>query len=217
MTPMTQPLFNALWSTANALGHPLFIPIYGFFLVQSRNSWAAVQWINFSAITILLVVMPLLIYPILKRSGRVNSLRLKEVKERPWPLGINVLLLCLLLIVSAETGPIEPWIQLEPSLFHFFIGATISVMLAFAMSLLKHKTSLHLMGCGGLASFALILNHSVTEIPYWQQPYPELLIVALAGILWVALARYCTKAHSAMELLSGLIVGAAPQWLIFFS
>ena len=31
MALMAQPLFNALWSTANVLGHPLFIPIYGFF------------------------------------------------------------------------------------------------------------------------------------------------------------------------------------------
>ena len=214
---------NLLWSAANTLGHPFFIPVYGFLLLHYKTPWSHEQWQSFGAIILVLVVMPLLIYPILKRAAKVHSINLSTVQERIWPLGINILLWSLLLIMSSVALTPQPWIILDARLFYFFTGATLSLGLAFLMSLLKHKSSLHLMGCGGLATWIMfqVFDQELRQHYPGMDPgvdFTSLIctfILILIGLIWVAMARLYSRAHDLPEIISGFLIGVVPQFLIF--
>jgi MFS family permease len=219
--PLKAPI-NLLWSTANALGHPFFMPIYGFLLLHYKSRWSYEHWQSFWAIVLVLVVLPLLIYPLLKRADKVHSLHLRAVQERTWPLGINILLWSLMLLMSSKALTPNPKIILDSRLFYFFTGATLSMVLAFLMSLLKHKSSLHLMGCGGLAAWLLFktFDHTLLQQPHGADPWVDFsvtlstLMLVLIGLIWVALARYYSRAHNIPELISGFLAGLLPQFLV---
>lgn len=190
---------------ASILYHPLLIPLIGSTLYFSLTprfidwEWAGTHLISISIITI---AIPLVSYFILRSLGLVESIYLKNVRERRYPL--MILCLLLLLIVKKVLHPYD-----NPELYFFFIGLLFSVIAALIMVLLKVKVSLHQMGAAALLIFVIGLSvhfkiHLLTTISF-----------LLFSNGWVASSRLTANAHTVPELLVGFFVGALPQFVLY--
>lgn len=207
---------NTLQFIGNYFGHPLFMPLYayGFYCLAPHNNQSLQgNWMDFTLIFLMLVVFPLLVYPILRKAKKVQSIHLKNIRERLWPLGINFVLR-LSVIYYFTTA--SPQFQTDEghntlSLVVFFLGGAISILTALIMAILSHKSSLHMMGISGLMVHLILtdLNDStlLTEA--------HLLFAAsgLVAVFWVGIVRYKAKAHNIVELVTGFAVGGLSQVL----
>ncbi|MCG2461529.1 hypothetical protein K8352_12275 [Flavobacteriaceae bacterium F89] len=183
--------------------HPLFVPIAGtlmYFIITPKYSPLKLQSGNILPIFILTVIIPIICFLILKNLGLVHSQFLPTTKERKYPLAIqSILLLMIILKVIPNNYTME--------LHYFFLGLFSASMAILFLLFLDFKSSLHLAGIGSLVMFMIALSIHF-EIN---------LIVAISvatlitGIL--ATSMLYLKAHTASEVLIGLIIGAISQLL----
>jgi hypothetical protein len=210
-----------LYFAANYLGHPLFIPLYAyvfFWANTPEQSENYAHWINFLVILLLLLVSPLMIYKILYKQQRVQSIHLTQVQERIWPLGINLILWSSLVAYFTLIVPEfnQFFLGISRTLLAFFIGGTLCILGALIMAIKEHKSSLHMMGVSGL------LTHLVLVEYYFQQSYfsfgPLLFMTTvLIAIIGVGLVRYRIKAHSVNELFTGFCLGMFTQLIAVYT
>ena len=200
---------------SNYLGHPLFMPLYayGFYWANTpEQSENYVHWINFLVILLLLLVSPLIIYKILYKQQRVQSIHLTQVQERIWPLGINLILWSSLVMYFTWVVPEfkQFFLGISRTLLAFFLGGALCVLGALIMAIKGHKSSLHMMGVTGL------LTHLVLVEYYFEQSYFSLwpllfMTTVIIAIIGVGLVRYRIKAHSVNELFTGFCLGMFTQ------
>jgi len=169
--------------------------------------------LNFLVVLVVLVVLPILIYPILRKANKVRSVHLETLNERLWPLGINAMLWLSFLVYLQLVVPrySQTLFEVSPSLISFFFGGALCILMALIMVILKHKSSLHMMGVSGLITHLLI--HSA----YFGQSSSLSIVTistfGLLAIIWVGVTRFKEKAHSIVELLSGFCAGVCAQIL----
>lgn len=185
--------------------HPLFIPIMGtlsYFVITPKYSPLEMQSGNILPIFILTVIIPIIIYFILRNLGVVSNIFLPRVNERKYPLLISLgLLLMILLKVIPNNYTIE--------LYYFFLGLITATAACLFLLFLKFKSSLHMMGMGTLLMFLVGLSiHFEINITI------AISALTLASGL-VATARLYFQAHSGSELLIGFLVGMTSQLLTF--
>ena len=96
------------------------------------------------------VVVPLILYFILKKIKLVQSIDLKSSKERIWPLLLNSIILGYL-----SFGLLPKSICVE--LHYLFLGALITASFGMILAILRFKTSIHMMSTGG-AFFFMVLG-----------------------------------------------------------
>ncbi len=186
--------------------HPIFISLYAtLFYLFYKGDVFSTQEKYFVLIQILVinVVVPVLIYLLLRSTGHVKSIMLSQTSERTIPL----ILQCFLYILLVKRSIV---IIRYPELHFFFLGALFSTILALVSTLFKVKASLHMVAICGLAIFVIGLNiHLQMHNPYW----PALLIL-LSGV--VASSRLEMNAHTSREILIGLFIGIMPQLLFLY-
>jgi hypothetical protein len=169
--------------------------------------------LNFLVILVLLVVLPVLIYPILRKANKVRSVHLETLNERLWPLGINAILWLSFLVYLQLVVPrySQTLFEVSPGLISFFFGGALCILMALIMVILKHKSSLHMMGVSGL------ITHLLLQSAYFGQSSSLSIVTistfGLLAIIWVGVTRFKEKAHSRVELLSGFCVGVCAQIL----
>lgn len=186
--------------------HPLLMPLIGlvfYFSKSPRFIPKEIMYAKVISVFILTVVLPLLLFSLLKNLKLVKSLHLGTTKERLLPLLLNGVILSL---VINRVLPTEEFIELH----YFFVGILISNLLCLILALLKFKASIHLIGVAGVFAFfvALSLHFNININGS----------LALMSIITgaVATSRLHLKAHNYTELLIGFCVGAIPQWLVFY-
>ncbi|MFI0428628.1 hypothetical protein [Mariniflexile sp. HMF6888] len=184
--------------------HPLLIPFMGvafYFLVSPRFTPKEVIHAKLISLAILTIILPVLIYFLLKTLGRVQSVYLKTTNERILPLVLNgAIVLIVLLRILTQTQFIE--------LYFFFVGILISTMACLILAILKFKASIHMIGVSGLFMFFIILSiHFSININE---------ILALMSIIMgaVATSRLHVKAHNYKELIMGFFIGVMPQLIL---
>ena len=184
--------------------HPLFVPIGGtvmYFLVTPRYSSLEVQSGNILPIFILTVIIPIIFFLILKNLGVINSIFLPTLKERKYPLYINVILLLMILYKVIPNNYV-------PELFYFFLGLLTATGATLILLFLNFKTSIHLLGMGSILMFMIALSiHFEVNITLAISVF-----TLLTGL--VATARLYFHAHSKPELLIGFLLGVLSQMLI---
>ncbi|AUP78959.1 hypothetical protein C1H87_09705 [Flavivirga eckloniae] len=150
---------------------------------------------------ILTVILPILLYFLLKTLGKVQSIYLATTKERIIPLILN----CFVIIIVLQRI-ITPSQIVE--LYFFFVGILISTMACLTLALFKFKASIHMISVSGLFMFFAILSiHFSINING---------TLALMAIIMgaVATSRLHLNAHNYKELIMGGFVGAIPQLIL---
>lgn len=190
-------VFLRFWSY---LANPLFVPALvalWYFLNVSFTDGLIIE-LKMYLILVLTAVLPMLIFAILKLLGVVKSIHLLDIKERRTPLAAYAILLLILI-----RGGFNDLTDLP--LYYFFVGVLIATIVAFIMSIVHYKLSLHMMAMGGMIGFALML-HASLKIP--SGFYIAILFI-VAGL--TATSRLSMKAHKNNELLFGLFTGLIAQ------
>lgn len=190
---------------ASYIFHPLLIPLLGtilYFVVTPRYLDMQLVRVNLFAIVIITIFIPIVIFFLLKNLGVVETIYLKEVKERKFPLMIQCIL--LLLIIKMVFDPYD-----DPELYNFFIGIVFSAFAALVMVFFKLKVSLHQMGVAGILMFIIGLSAH----------FKINLLISISFFLfvngWVASSRLENDSHTYPELGIGLLLGALPQLILF--
>lgn len=187
------------------LFHPLLMPLMGtaiYFFITPRFVEKEMVTSNLFALAIITVIIPIVIFFLLRSLGQVETIFLREVKERKFPLMIQCIL--LLLIIKMVFNPYD-----SPELYYFFVAILFSAFAALVMVLFKVKVSLHQIGVAGLLMFLVGLSaHFKINI-----------LVTISFFLfangWVASSRLQAGAHTYAELILGLFIGALPQVILF--
>lgn len=140
---------------------------------------------------------------LLKALKKVKSFTEATLEERRLPIFIQVLLLyCLLNFTILDTH--------FPELYKFFQAGFISSFLVFASVILRFKASLHMIGITSLFVFTVMLT-SYLEI---EATYTIAYLIMCIG--FVASSRLYMKAHTSLELIVGMVIGALPQVFVWF-
>lgn len=190
---------------ASYIFHPLFIPLMGtilYFVVTPRYLDMQIVRVNLFAIAIITIFIPFVMFFLLKNIGVVETIYLREVKERKFPLMIQCIL--LLLIIKMVFDPYD-----DPELYNFFVGLVFSTFSALVMVFFKIKVSLHQMGVAGILMFIVGLSAH----------FKINLLISISFFLfvngWVASSRLENDSHTYPELGIGLLLGALPQLILF--
>lgn len=153
------------------------------------------------AIALFTIVLPILLYYILKTKNRVSSIHLNSTKERIIPLILNAV---IILLITQRITPINELIEL----YFFFIGILLSTLACLILAILKFKASIHMIACGGVLMFFIALSvHFNININGTIALY--FIIVGA-----VATSRLHLNAHSNIELIIGFFVGVIPQLIL---
>ncbi|WP_289038753.1 hypothetical protein [uncultured Zobellia sp.] len=184
--------------------HPLFIPVAGtlaYFLITPKYSPIAIQSANVLPIFILTVIIPIIVYFILKNLGLVTSIFMSSARERRYPIYIHTtLLLFVVYKVIPNTNIAE--------LHFYFVGLIIASLTTLITLFFKLKISMHLMGMGSLVMFLTALSiHFEVNITLGLS-----IFTLLTGL--VATSRLYLKAHTRAEIILGFLVGFLSQLMI---
>lgn len=190
--------------SVSVIFHPLLMPIAGvlfYFAKTPRFIDREVIWAKLVSLSILTIVLPILLYFLLKTLGRVNTIYLKSTKERIIPLVLNAIV--ILLVVQRILRP-DPYIEL----YYFFVGVLVSTLACLILAIFKFKASIHMIAISGVFMFFIALSiHFSININS---------TLALMSIIIgaVATSRLHLKAHTYPELLMGVFVGIFPQLIL---
>jgi hypothetical protein len=184
--------------------HPLIIPLLGVLFYFSKSPrFIPVEIVKAKIISIfiLTIILPVLLFFLLKTLGKVKSIYLKTTKERIYPLILNsVVILIVIQRIITPSQIIE--------LYYFFIGILISTMACLMLVIFKFKASIHMISVSGLFMFFINLSiHFSINI---------MGTLALMSIITGAIAtsRLHVKAHTYKELILGLFIGVIPQLIL---
>jgi len=153
------------------------------------------------ALLLLSIILPILLFFLLKSTRRIKSIHLESTRERIIPLVIFTL---ILILIMKRVLPINELV--EP---HFFIvGILGSTLACLMLAILKFKASIHMIAVGGVLMFfiALGIHFNINIIGSIA------LLCIVAGA--VATSRLHLKAHSSIELLIGFFIGVLPQLIL---
>ena len=184
--------------------HPLIMPLIGvlfYFHKTPRYIPEPLQNAKIFSIVILTIILPILLFFLLKTINKVETIYLKSTKERLIPLLINCIIITLILIrVLTPNEIIE--------LYYFFLGILCSTLACFIMAIFKVKASIHMIAASGFFMFAVAIGiHFQINI----NGTIALMMLILGAI---ATSRLHLKAHSNQELIIGFFTGLFPQLIL---
>lgn len=185
--------------------HPILTPIIGtllYFIILPRHTSKTLE------ITILLYVffgtyfLPLIFLSVLKKFKVIRSFLLSNPKERRLPLLFIIFTTSLLGTIFYRNGILS-------DLVIFFYGSTVSLAIAYVLLYKNFKTSLHLVGIGGLIGFILFCSY--------EYNINNLLLISCLFVLTgvIAFARLRLKAHNQKEIYLGFLIGICSQITVY--
>ncbi len=188
----------------SAIFHPLVMPIAGvifYFAKTPRFIDREVIWAKLVSLSILTIILPILLYFLLKTLGKVESIYLRNTKERIIPLFLNAI---VIIMVTQKILRPDPYIEL----YYFFVGILISTIACLILVIFKFKASIHMIAISGLFMFFIALSiHFSINI---NGTLAIMCIITGA----VATSRLHLKAHTYPELIMGMFVGLFPQLVL---
>ena len=187
--------------------HPIFVSLYGtlfYFLIDQNFTYELTTiYLTLIQVSILTVFLPLALFFLLISVGIVKSFTEATIKERRLPIAIQALLLFILLKFSVSLDYI-------PELYFYFLGGLISALLALVATLIKHKASLHMIGISALTTFIYFL------CVHLELAFVNTLALSIVCMGLVGSSRLYMKSHTPLELVTGSVIGIAPQLLLWY-
>ena len=201
---------NRFLTSISFIFHPLIMPLLGVIFYFSKSPrFIPMEIIQAKLISILIltIILPILIYFLLKTLGKTKTIYLKTTQERILPLGLNSIIIFLIL---KRVLPPNEIIEL----YYFFVGILLSTLTCFILAFFKFKASIHMISIGGVLMFFIALSiHFSININGTLD-----LMTIITGA--IASSRLHLKAHDVKEIIVGFCVGFLPQltllnyWLI---
>jgi hypothetical protein len=181
--------------------HPVLMPLLGaiiYFSIAPRFIPSEIIKAKIFALIILTILIPFVLFFLLKNTGIITSIHLENVKQRKIPLLLQSILLIVVIKMVID-------VYHYPELYFFFLGILFSSLSAIFMVLFNIKASLHMIGVSGIAMFTIALSiHFGLNLT---------ILIAILMIFngLVATSRLHCKAHSNLELILGFLIGIIPQ------
>jgi len=192
---------NFFFKSISILFHPILMPVFSvvfYFSKSPRYIPPQIIQANIISIIILTIILPILLFYLLKTLKKVNSIYLETTEERIIPLVVNCF---VLLLIVRKVFPQNDILEL----YFFFIGALITSLSCLILSTLKFKVSIHIAAISGILMFFIALS-----IHFSININGTLALLAII-IGAVATSRLHLKAHNYKELIVGFFIGFVPQ------
>lgn len=195
---------DRLLKSVSLIFHPLIIPLLGVIFYFSKSPrYLPLQIIQakLTSLFILTIILPILLYFLLKTIGNAKSIYLETTKERIFPLLVNGIIVLLVLNKILTANQII-------ELYYFFVGILISTLACLFLAVMKFKASIHMISIAGLFMFFIALSiHFSINING---------TLAIMSIITGAIAtsRLHVKAHTGIELIIGFFIGFIPQLIL---
>ena len=195
---------NYIFRVISFIFHPLLMPIVGvifYFSKAPRYIPNPIIKAKLFSLIILTILLPILLYILLKSIKQVETIYLENVKHRIIPLILNCLIAILIII---KVLPPNEFIEL----YFFFIGILLSTLTCLILAILNFKASIHMIATGGVLMFFIALSiHFSINISG-----SIAIMFLITGA--VGSSRLYLKAHNRNELVIGMLVGIVPQLIL---
>jgi hypothetical protein len=184
--------------------HPILIPTMAtlLYLAYHKGDFITQEklFILFQVV-IVTIVIPILVFVLLRASGNVETIMMAKISERKIPLVVHCFLIILLVKKSIT-------VDRYPELHFFFLGGLFSIMLAMILLFGYFKASLHMIAISAMTVFiaGISIHLQINSV------FTVALLLLLNGI--IASSRLEMKAHTNLELVMGFFLGAIPQLLL---
>ncbi len=186
--------------------HPLFILAYMMLLLNSANSYLFEKNefpLLFARILQFTVFIPLAGVFLLKGLGFLDSIEMKDSKERIAPLIITGIMYIWTYLNMANQTSVPPIFRA------FVLGSALSLAAAFFINTFS-KISLHTVGMGGFIAMMML-----TYVQYSFSDIGGLLLSVIAVAGAVGTARLILEAHEPSEVFNGYLLGFIGQFIAF--
>jgi hypothetical protein len=197
------PAIQVIAKTVSIIFHPLFIPVYGLWLLlYYTNVFPGVTGIQKSLLLIRFLVMyslfPLVTVLIAKGLGFVKSIYLRDAKDRIIPyIACGVYYFWMWWVLKNQ--PDQPRELVKLGLAIFVASSAGLIVNSFI------KVSMHGMSVGVMLTFLLLMAlHSEENIGYY------LSFALLAGGV-ISTARLINSDHDPIEVYLGIFIGVVSQ------
>ena len=185
--------------------HPLLFSFLGTFLYLYLSPEHMVKQQEYIILLIVFVstyIIPILLLTLLKKVNLITDYHLRTIEERKFPI-------LFFIILSFLIGRTLLNIRIVDLLAFSFFGIAFGLSLTYLFFALKIKSSLHMLGIGGIIGFVMIMSYE------YQLNFNALLagLILVAGLIGVA--RLSLKEHTPAEVYIGFLVGVTSQWLSY--
>ena len=202
----------ALAKVASYVFHPVFMPTvmaYVLFMLSHDTGFAGVtdkafkMWLLIIAINTLF--FPLLTILLLKGLGFLNSIQMKESKDRIIPL-----IACMIFYFWANHAlGSNPEVHIPLILHTLTLGSFWGIIVIFMVSIF-YKVSMHSAAAGGMIGILLVLMFTSNV----NMVFPFFVALFIAGL--IGTARMILKAHQIWEVWIGYVLGILVQVAAYF-
>ena len=185
--------------------HPLLFSFIGSFLYIYLTPEHVVKQQEYIILLVVFVgtyIIPVILLGLMKKVKLIDDYHLKTIAERKFPVLFFIMLSFLL-------GRALLGIHIVDLLAFSFFGVAFALSFTYLLFNLKIKTSLHMLGIGGIVGFIMVMSYE------YQLNFNAL----LAGLFMVAgsigVARLALNAHRPKEIYIGFLIGLISQWMSF--
>lgn len=185
--------------------HPLLFSFLGTFLYLYLSPEHMVKQQEYIILLIVFVstyIIPVLLLTLLKKVNLIEDYHLRTIEERKFPI-------LFFIILSFLIGRTLLHIRIVDLLAFSFFGIALALSLTYLFFALRIKSSLHMLGIGGIIGFVMIMSFE------YQLNFNSLLasLFLVAGLIGVA--RLSLNAHRPGEIYVGFLVGVLAQWISY--
>ncbi len=152
-------------------------------------------------LALLTIILPILIFFLLKTLDKITTIHLATTKERILPLIINCAIVFLIIKYVLPSNEIV-------ELYYFFVGALLSTLACLILAILNFKASIHMIASAGVFMFIIAMS-----IHYNINVNASIALFTIV-IGAIATSRLHLYAHSNIELITGFFVGLIPQLIL---
>ncbi len=198
--------------------HPLFMVSYMLLLLLLTNPqvFGFSRWNQNPSLIILVfistVIIPGIAISMMRPLGFIQSLQMKERRERIIPL-IVVIIFYLWLFINFYNNKNIPL-----PLTTIMLGVIIALFMSFFLTVFS-KISIHAVGAGGLLGMLILLKMFYSyELFIWPEsggrmvPTDLLLVIGIIIAGLIGTARLLLEAHKPSEVWGGYLIGMASMF-----